>query len=381
MKSMPARLPFPATISVALLPLAFMSGCAGVTENEEARLFQQQVETVAGDSRIPGLVIALREPDGRVFIGAVGTADLSQDTPMRDDSRFYIGSMSQSMLAAVVFMLEEEGKLELQDPISNFLEFPGGESVAVEMLLDNSTGFGDWTGVDLRATGNPRLPELLSSPQDIESLLRIAAEAEPLFEPGTKQEGNYTNLLLLSALIEKITGQPTSAVFEKRIFEPLGMENTLYLQPGETLEGLATGYRAEDGWGEGLEEGLTDVSRADENLRGLADMGIISTAQDVLKFHVGLRNGKLITQDSWEKMRRVRPGKINGLGYQISKGRRGTWEGNNGHAVGHLCCSYFHVETGVYLLMMGNLGDTALPMTALWDLRYGDSAGDPGDPP
>ncbi|MHC5007687.1 MAG: serine hydrolase domain-containing protein [Planctomycetota bacterium] len=373
MKSMSARLPFPATIPVALIPLAFISSCAGVTEKDEARIFQQQVETAAKGSRIPGLVIALREPDGRILVGAAGTADLSQDAPMRVDSRFYIGSMSQSMLAAVVFMLAEEGKLKLEDPISRYLEFPGGESVAVEMLLDHSTGFGDWTGVDLRATGNPRLPELLSSPQDIESLLKIAAEAEPLFESGTKQEGNYTNLLLLCALIETITGRPTSAVFEERIFEPLGMKNTLYLRPGETLAMLARGYRAEDGWGEPLEEGLTDVSRADENLRGLAEMGIISTAQDVVKFHVGLRNGALIPQDSWEKMRRVRPGKLNGLGYQISKGRRGTWEGNNGHAVGHLSCSYFHVETGVYLVMMGNLGDTALPMTALWDLRYGDS--------
>jgi D-alanyl-D-alanine carboxypeptidase len=381
MKSTPARLPFPAIIPVALLLLAFISGFAGVTEEEEARIFQQQVETATRDSGIPGLVIALREPNGRVLVGAVGTADLSKDTPMRVDSRFYIGSMSQSMLAAVVFMLEEEGKLKLEDPISRYLEFPGGESVAVEMLLDHSTGFGDWTGVDLRAAGNPRLPELLSSPQDMESLLIVAAEAKPVFESGTKQEGNYTNLLLLSRLIEKITGKPTSAVFEERIFEPLGMKNTLYLQPGETLELLANGYRAEDGWGERLAGGLTDVSRADENLRGLADMGIISTAQDVLKFHVGLRNGALITRDSWEKMRRVPPRKLNGLGYQVSKGRRGTWEGNNGHAVGHLSCSYFHVESGVYLVMMGNLGDTALPMTALWDLRYGDSPGEPGGSP
>ncbi|MHC5014827.1 MAG: serine hydrolase domain-containing protein [Planctomycetota bacterium] len=381
MRSIPARLPFPAIIHVALLPLAFTSGCAGETENEHARIFQQQVETAARDSGIPGLVIALREPDGRVFIGAVGTADLSEDTPMRVDSRFYIGSMSQSMLAAVVFMLEEEGKLKLEDPISRYLEFPGAESVSVEMLLDHSTGFADWTGMDLRAADNPRLPELLLSPQNTESLIIIAAEAEPVFESGTKQEGCYTNLLLLSRLIEQITGKPASAVFEERIFDPLGMKDTLYLQPGETLEPLSHGYRAEDGWGERLEEGLTDVSRADENLRALADMGIISTAQDVLKFHVGLRNGGLISPDSWEKMRRVRPGKFNGLGYQISKGRRGTWEGNNGHAVGHLSCSYFHVEKGVYLVMMGNLGDTSLPMTALWDLRYGDSPGEPGGPP
>ena len=126
-------------------------------------------------------------------------------------------------------------------------------------------------------------------------------------------------------------------------------------------------------WGEPLEEGLTDVGWADKNLRELAYMGIVSNAEDVVKYHVGLRTGALISEESFERMRRVRPGKFNGLGYQISKGARGTWEGNNGHAVGYLSCNYYHVEKGFYLAVLGNLGDTALPLTRLWDLRYGNS--------
>jgi len=311
-------------------------------------------------------------------VSAVGAADISNDTPMRIDSSFYIGSMSQTMMAAMVFMLEEEGKLKLGDPISRYLEFPGGEAVTVEMLLDHSSGFADWTGRDLASTGNPQLPGLLKSPQDTESLLKIAAEAAPVFEPGTMQEASYTNLILLSKLIGRLEGKPTTVVFQKRIFDPLGMQNTRYLGPGETLESLANGYRTEEGWGERSEENLTDVGWADENLRSLADMGIVSTGEDVVKYHVGLRNGQLISEESFERMRRARPGKYNGLGYQISKGARGTWEGNNGHAVGHLLCSYYHVERGVYLVVMGNLGDTALPVARLWDLRYGSSNSDSG---
>jgi len=361
-----------------ILPLTFAGARKVEPERQDARVFQEQVETLSSNTRIPGLVVALREPDGRVFVSAVGAADISNDTPMRVDSSFYIGTVSQSMLAAMVFMLEEEGKLKLGDPISRYLEFPGGEAVTVEMLLDHSSGFADWTGRDLASTDNPQLPRLLKSPQDTESLLKIAAEAAPVFEPGTMQEGSYTNLILLSKLIGKLEGKPTTVVFQKRIFDPLGMQNTRYLGPGETLESLANGYRAEEGWGERSEENLTDVGWADENLRSLADMGIVSTGEDVVKYHVGLRNGRLISEESFERMRRVRPGKYNGLGYQISKGARGTWEGNNGHAVGHLLCSYYHVERGVYLVVMGNLGDTALPVTELWDLLYGTSTSDSG---
>ena len=111
---------------------------AGGTENRDAQKFQAQIEEAARDSGIPGLVFALREPEGHAFIGAVGTSDIPKGTPMRTDSSFYIGSISQSMLAAVIFMLEEKDRLRLDDPISNFMEFPGGSAVTVEMLMDHS---------------------------------------------------------------------------------------------------------------------------------------------------------------------------------------------------------------------------------------------------
>ena len=345
---------------------------ADETENRDVRKFQAQIEESFRDSRIPGLVFALREPDGRIFVGAVGTADIAKETSMRTDSSFYIGSISQSMLAAVVFILEEEGRLGLDDPISDFVEFPGGAAVTVEMLLDHSSGFADWTGRDLTATDNPGLPELLKTPQTIDSLIKIASAGKPAYTPGKRQEACYTNMLLLTKLIENIEDKPASTVLEERIFKPLAMRDTRYLKAGEKLKSLADGYRAEEGWGQPLEGGLTEVGWVDDNLRALPDQGIVSTAGDVLKYHVGLREGKLISPESWERMRTVRPGKINGLGYLVMKGARGTWEGNTGHAVGHLCINLFHVDKGFYLVVMGNLGDTGLPVAKFYNIRYGN---------
>jgi CubicO group peptidase (beta-lactamase class C family) len=299
-------------------------------------------------------------------------SDIAKRAPMRIDSSFYMGTISQSMLATVVFMLEEEGRLGLDNPISDIVEFPGGAAVTVEMLLDHSSGFADWTGRDLAATGNPGLPELLKTPLTIGSLMKIAAAGKPAFPPGERQEACYTNMLLLTKLIENIEGKPASTVLAKRIFKPLDMKNTRYLKTGEELRSLAVGYRAEKGWGQPLEGGLTEVSWADDNLRALADQGIVSTAGDVLKYHIGLRKGKLISPESWEKMRTVRPGKINGLGYLVMKGAHGTWEGNTGHAVGHLSINLFHVDRGFYLVVMGNLGDAGLPVAKLYNIRYGN---------
>ena len=369
----PDRILFLAFILAFLLSSILRGTQAERTNEEEVRIFQEQVEKATAGTKVPGIVIAVREPDGRTFEAAVGKSDILDNKPMRTENSFYIGSISQSMLAAIAFQMEEEGKLKLEDPISRFLEFPGGDNVTVEMLMDNSSGFGDWTGVDLRSTGNPKLPELLKSPQDMDSLIKIAADAEPGFQPGERQEGCYTNLLLLSKLIAYIEGKPATEVIQERIFKPLGMKNTRYLGIRETLDSLAKGYRAEEGWGGRTGQELTEVSWADKNLRGLAELGIVSDAKDVIKYHVGLRSGRLISETSFQRMRCVRPGKLNGLGYQISKGPRGTWEGNNGHAVGHLSVSYYHVEKDFYIVVMGNLGDTALPVARFFDLRYKDS--------
>ena len=113
------------------------------------------------------------------------------------------------------------------------------------------------------------------------------------------------------------------------------------------------------------------MSWADRSLEGLADMGVVSTAMDVLRYHVGLREGQLISERSFERMRTVRSGKINGLGYLVMRGARGTWEGNTGHSVGHLGINLFHADRGFYMVVLGNLGDTGLPVARLFDARYG----------
>jgi D-alanyl-D-alanine carboxypeptidase len=357
-------------LGVSIVP-ARAHPSSGQMQDKDARGFQAQIEEASKDSRIPGLVFALREQSGRAFTGAVGLSDIAKGTPMRTDSLFSIGSISQSMLAAVVFMLEQEGKLKLDDPISDFVEFPGGARVTIEMLLEHSSGFADWTGRDLAATDNPGLPRLLRTPQTADGLIKIAAAGRPVFPPGERQEASYTNMLLLAKLIENIEGRSASSVLEDRIFRPLGLTSTRYLKETETPRTLAAGYRAEEGWGSPLPGGLTEIGWADRNLRALADQGIVSTAGDVLKYHIGLREGKLISPQSWKRMHAVRQGKINGLGYLILSGAHGTWEGNTGHAVGHLSVNLFQVEKGFYLVVMGNLGDASLPVAKFYDIRYG----------
>jgi D-alanyl-D-alanine carboxypeptidase len=290
---------------------------------------------------------------------------------MRTDTRFYVGTISQSMLATVVFMLQEEGRLRLTDPVSEFVEFPGARQVSIQMLMDHSSGFADWVGRDLAARDNPRLPRLLRAPQTPEGLLAVAAAGEPAFAVGERQEASYTNMLLLTRLIETVEGKPAKAVLEERIFGPLGLGDTRYLAAEDRRASLARGYRQEAGWGEPLAGGLTEVGWADRSLEGLADMGVVSTATDVLRYHVGLREGRLIPRRLFERMRTVRPGKINGLGYLVMSGARGTWEGNTGHAVGHLGINLFHTDQGFYMVVLGNLGDVGLPVAQIYDARYG----------
>ena len=112
---------------------------------------------------------------------------------------------------------------------------------------------------------------------------------------------------------------------------------------------------------------IIDCSFADEALIDSADGSIVSTAGDLLRYHRALRNDQLLTPESWEAMRRVQPGFDNGLGYLVMTGTLGPHEGNVGRAMGHLAASIYYVDLDLFVVMMLNRGDAALPLRQIME--------------
>ena len=101
---------------------------------------------VIRDTRIPGMVALVVDADRIVYTGAFGRQDVARGVPMANDSIFRIASMTKPVTSVAVMMLVQEGDIGLDDPVSNwFPALPGADQVTVRMLLQNTSGYTQFT--------------------------------------------------------------------------------------------------------------------------------------------------------------------------------------------------------------------------------------------
>jgi CubicO group peptidase (beta-lactamase class C family) len=184
---------------------------------------------------------ALVVENGKViYRKSFGYANLEWNIPNTPDTKFRIGSITKSFTAILVLQLVEQGKLNLEAKITNYLpNFPKktGDKITVNQLLTHTSGLPDYNNV-------PDFFRMVQSgllSQD--EILKRISEYDLLFEPGTKFGYSSDGYILLGAMIEKVTGKPYQQVLEENILNPLRMKNTGYSRRDLVLEKRASGYR------------------------------------------------------------------------------------------------------------------------------------------
>lgn len=229
---------------------------------------------------LPGGVIGIGYSDGKMRFAATGYAAVNPDKGMTQDRQFYIGSLTKMMTAVVVLQLASEKRIDLADPIAKWLPEEFRDKIAnariatIRDLLRNSSGIPDYLDGEFFFELVGRDPQHGWRNRE---LLPLIAGREAHFKPGTQYNPSNSNYILLGILIEQVEGDHIEAVFNRRIFEPADMRNTSfgrYPRPDD----LARGF--DDADGDGKLEDVTDFDVGDQ----LADGGVISTAEDLLKF-------------------------------------------------------------------------------------------------
>jgi D-alanyl-D-alanine carboxypeptidase len=345
-----------------------LDGPAGGNRAAEAEILQSQVVDLLEETGLPGLVVAIAEGSQAPLIAAAGYADTERGIPVTAETPFFIGSISKNVFAVIALQLAEDGLLSLDDPLSAYMEWPRGDEITVRMLLNHMSGIPDYFGSLSLGDASAGVPEFFRAPHPPGEIVQMMPRLEPTFDPGTEQSYSNTNGLLVGLVIERATGKSLGEVFDERIVAPLGLENTYLYGAATTDRPRARGYCGTPGWVEAEGE-LIDCSFADEALPDSADGSIVSSAADLLRYHQALRGGELLSEDSWEAMRRVEPGTVNGLGYLIMTGPEGDHEGNAGRAMGHVSANVYYVDKDLFVVMFLNRGDAALPMRQFLALR------------
>jgi len=226
------------------MPIAAAATEESIPELAEA--LQAIVDQAVTDGS-PGAVLMVDAPDMNfTWKGAAGMADAENGIDMVADDQFIISSGTKMFTAVTVLKLAEQGKLNLDDPISQYLPadliarllvLDGesyGETITVRQLLNHTSGLGDFSnGADKDDNGLPDFKDLvLNEPDTIwnpDAVLEWAIEnAPPAAVPGEGFLYSDTNFQLLGLVIENASDMALHDAYRTLIFEPVGMEHTYF---------------------------------------------------------------------------------------------------------------------------------------------------------
>lgn len=185
--------------------------------------FEDQIPGWMESYDVPGVSVALIKNGALQWVDAYGVANLSNQTPMTPKTICRVESISKSVTSRAILKLAEEGKIKLEDPVTDYLKswkFPESEfdsrKVTIRRLLSNSSGLPLGT-LGLEFAPGEKKPSLRE---------HLAREANIVFEPGSRFSYSNVGFNLLEVLIEDVTGQDFSEYMQTEVLSPLGMENS-----------------------------------------------------------------------------------------------------------------------------------------------------------
>jgi CubicO group peptidase (beta-lactamase class C family) len=274
----------------------------GGDEAVKARLEQVASSYTAGNAFM-GTVLVV---DGdRVLLNkGYGMADLEWGNANAPEVKFRLGSLTKQFTATLVLLLQQDGKLKIEDPVSKYLpDAPKTwEKITLAELLGHTSGIPSFTGMK-------EFGVWMMSPHTTEEELALFRDKPLDFEPGSKFVYSNSNFEVLGAVIEKVSGKKYGDLLRERIFDPLGMKDT-----GLDTDELVLPKRAQ-GYMPG-KNGLV-LARSESMTVPWAAGSIYSTTGDLLKWEHGLFGGKVLTADSLKEM--TTPGKGSyGLGVFVA---------------------------------------------------------------
>lgn len=238
------------------------------------------------DAGGPGMTALVSINGEIVYDKAFGLADVELGVPMKTDYIFRIGSITKQFTAVAILQLAEEGKINLQDPITAYIEdYPThGHTITIEHLLTHTSGIKSYTSMA------DFMSEQIRTDMTPEELIDVF-DNEPMdFAPGEEFRYNNSGYFLLGYIIEKVSGMPYEEYIEEHIFKPLGMKNSFYGSASRIITGRAKGYE---------KDGDTLVNAAYLSMTlPYAAGSLLSTTHDLNTWTRAVMNGKLIREET-----------------------------------------------------------------------------------
>lgn len=259
-------------------------------------------DRLIADRVTPGLSISVMRGGERVYSSGFGLGNIETATRVTPETVFRIGSITKQFTASALMLLQEDGKLSVDDRLAAHLpDFPRAKDITLRQMLNHTSGLGDYTSnlPEDQTWQNFRLD------RDPKALRKLMEGTDPLFlsDPGTKWAYSNTAYVLLGFVIEQVTGQPYADIFKRRLFEPAGLTDTAVDDAAEIVSHRASGYTPREKT-QGQFENAGFISMTAPGAAG----SLRSTADDLCRWHKALFGGKVVKPDSLAEM--IKPGRL-----------------------------------------------------------------------
>jgi CubicO group peptidase (beta-lactamase class C family) len=261
-------------------------------------------------------VVLVGRGDSIVWQRGYGEADQERHIRNGPSTAFDIGSVTKQFTAAAVLALEQDGKLTVHDPLGKYFpQAPADKrNITLHQMLTHTAGLREYSGPD---------EQWLSK----ENFLQQELRSKLVFAPGSSYQYSNVGYSLLAAVIEQVSGLSYEQYLRQRLFQPAGLTSTGYQLAAWPDSAVAVGYVRGRRWGKPTEKGNFRDGPT-WNLRG--NGGVLSTAQDMWRWHLALASGRVLAPAAQAKLyqpyvAKTPGGAIHyGYGWSVYQSKRGT---------------------------------------------------------
>ncbi len=255
------------------------------------------IENAINETQLVGASVGVMRHNEVIFARGYGYADLDNKVEATEHTVYQVGSITKQFTALSIMILVEQGKVNLNDIMLDYLpNYPQRDhKVTIDQLLNHTSGIKSYTDIE-------KFWEISERDLSREEIVDLFSSEPVEFLPGENYQYNNSGYYLLGMIIENVSGMRYADFLKANVWQPLEMFDTHYLGKIKNVKNIATGYDQEDN------EFVGARPLGMDNPFSGGSLG--SSVLDLLKWQTALNENKLISRQSYNKM--IEPGLLTG---------------------------------------------------------------------
>lgn len=268
------------SVFLALVAMVFAVSAQDIVSEDDIRPKVDEYMNARLAAKNVGGSIMIAKNGQMIVAKGYGLADVAANTPIYGDTKFRIGSVTKQFTAASILLLQEDGKLNVEDPFCNYVDAcpEAWKPVTIRNLATMASGIPSFTGL-------PSFGELRKKDMKPAESIGLVKDLPLKAKPGEVYEYSNTNYIILGMIIEKVSGKTYEQFLSERILKPLGLKNTGYDHGKERLKVSALGYS--------LKDDVVVPAEVASMMVPFSAGALYSTTGDLHKWNVALHSGKV----------------------------------------------------------------------------------------